>query len=362
MQSGNLSRLDVRHFQHFAMSYLDNSAKKHQSIMEISRFTIMNELFTDIEVKVLLAMDETSVATKLVNYLADEGIFCRAARNADELKELIRSWKPDFIVIDLLYTELNALMLLKSMRQNETSVSRKNTKVFVTSQHHNNISNVKECLRWGASDYLIMPLKHVDVLSRIIFHVQEKREIKDFNEKDILQVTNEAQYYIHLTDLTLKEAIKGSPLDLSLHNLTKMVAIAMKAVRVSIVECDADTRVGIVHGSSDNRDVKQLKLTLDKYPEILYTINSNKILAIDNLEKDPTMKALGAQSKSINFRSMIVAPIETPRGVWGVISARMPETRGRFEDIEIQFVQLVSHVISLVVQKNDLLEQVQKAS
>ncbi len=322
----------------------------------------MNPLFTEKEVKVVLGMDDVSAATKLVNYLADEGIFCRAARNAEELKELIRSWKPDFIIIDLLYTDMSALMLLKTMRQNETSASRRNTKVFVTSQHHNNIANVKECLRWGASDYLIMPLKHIDVLSRIILHVQEKREIKDYNDRDILQVTNEAQYYIHLTDLTLQEAIKGTSLDLSLHNLSKMVAMAMKAVRVSIVECNVETHVGIVHGSSDNRDVKQLKLSLDKYPEMIYTLNSGKILAIDNLEKDPTMKAIGAQSKSIHFSSMIVAPIETPHGFWGVISARMPETRGRFEDIELQFVQLVSHVVSLVVQKNDVLEQIQKVS
>ncbi len=321
----------------------------------------MNPLFAQKEVKVLLAMEDVSASTKLLNFLAEEGLFCRASRNAEELKEFIWSWKPDFIIIDLLYADLNALMLLKTMRQSE-KLNRNQIKVFVTSQFHNNTSNVKECLRWGASDYLIMPLKHMDVLSRIVLHIQEKREIKDFSQKDELQQMNESQYYLHLTDLTLKEAMKTSSLDLSLHNLSKMVAMAMKAVRVSIVECDLENQVGIVHGSSDNRDVKQLKLALAKYPEIIYTLNSGKILAIDNLENDPTMKAIGQQSKSINFSSMIVAPIETPAGFWGVISTRLPQSRGRFDDIEIQFVMLVSHVISLVVHRNLLTQALQKAS
>jgi hypothetical protein len=30
----------------------------------------------------------------------------------------------------------------------------------------------------------------------------------------------------------------------------------------------------------------------------------------------------------------------------------MPQTRGRFEDVEIQFVQLVAYVISMVIQKH----------
>ncbi len=320
----------------------------------------MNELFRQKEVKVLLAMEDVSASTKLLNFLAEEGVFCRSSRNGEELKDFIWSWRPDFIIIDLMYADLSALMLLKTLRQNEKT-NRGQIKVFVTSQFHNNTQNVKECLKWGASDYLIMPLKHLDVLSRIILHVQEKREVKDFSQKDELQLMNEAQYYLHLTDLTLKEAMKSTSLDLSLHNLTKMVAMAMKAVRVSVVECDLENRIGVVHGSSDNRDVKQLKLKLEKYPEIIYTLNTAKILAIDNLEKDPTMKAIGEKSKSIHFSSMIVAPIETAEGLWGVISTRMPESRGRFEDIEIQFVMLVSHVISLVVQRHHIAQNSRKA-
>ncbi len=321
----------------------------------------MNDIFKSKEVKVLLAMDDVSASTKLLNFLAEEGLFCRSSRNADELKEFTWSWKPDFIIIDLLYTDMNALMLLKTLRQNEKNHSNQ-PKIFVTSQFHNNTQNVKECLRWGASDYLIMPLKHGDVLSRIILHIQEKREVKDFSQKDQIQQMNEAQYYLHLTDLTLKEAMKFSSLDLSLHNLTKMVAMAMKAVRVSVVECDLENRVGTVHGSSDNRDVKQLKLKLEKYPEIIYTLTSSKILAIDSLQNDPTMKAIGEKTKSIHFSSMIVAPIETSNGLWGVLSARMPNTRGRFDDIEIQFIMLVSHVVSLVVQRYIDANQAQKAS
>ena len=321
----------------------------------------MNELFRHKEVKVLLAMEDSTASTKLLNFLAEEGVFCRAANSPEELKEFVWSWKPDFVIIDLLYPELNALMFLKNLKQNDKT-TRSQVKVFVASQFHNNTQNVKECLRWGAADYLIMPVKHGDVISRIVLHTQEKREVKDYTQKDQQQQMNEAQYYLHLTELTLKEAMKFTSLDSSMHNLSKMVAMAMKAVRVSIVECNLENRVGIVHGSSDNRDVKQLQLKLEKYPEIIYTLTSAKILAIDSLEKDPTMNALSEKSKSIHFTSMIVAPIETPTGVWGVLSTRMPNSRGRFDDIEIQFVMLVAHVVSIVVQRHLDAEKMLKAA
>jgi DNA-binding response OmpR family regulator len=312
------------------------------------------------EIKVIVAIDDHTASSNLINFFAESGIFARGIHLGDDLKNLISTWNPDFVIVDLFFSQISALLLLKTLKQTE-QLNNGKMRVFVTSQHHNNISNVKECLRWGASDYLIMPFKHMDVLARVVLHMQAKRELKDLSSKEALLSLNESQYYIHLTSLTLKEAMKDTALDLSLYNLTKMVSMAMKAVRVSIVQCDVENRTGIVHASSDNRDMKQLQLDLDKYPEILYTLQSQKLLAIDNLDADPTMKIISQQSKSINFSSIMVVPIELPQGTWGVLSARMPQTRGRFEDVEIQFVQLVAYVLSMVIQKHQA-PQAQKSA
>lgn len=312
------------------------------------------------EIKVLVAFEDVNASSRLIDFLAEHGVYARASLNAMDLKEQIWMWRPQFVFIDLMYPDFNALMLLKQLRQNDTR-KKSSIKVFVASQFHNNAHNVKECLRWGASDYLVMPLKHSDVLQRIILHVQEKREITDLTEYHGDSLVQETEYFLHLTDLTLKESLKNSTLTECLHNLSAMLSMALKAVRVSIVECQLDTRTGIVLSSSDDKDINSRKLDLNKYPEIVYALNSNKILALDNLENDPAMKAIAQLNKSIQFSSMIVAPIEIRPGVqWGVFSARMAREHGRLLDIEIRFALLVSNVIALTLHKYGMASKFEK--
>jgi GAF domain-containing protein len=185
----------------------------------------------------------------------------------------------------------------------------------------------------------------------LVLHTQSKRTLEDVEKSD--KADQDARYYLHLADLTLRESLKNLQIEESLHNLTRMVGLALKAVRVSIVRCDQGARTGNVLGSSDLRIVRNLNLDLNKYPEILYVLQSQKLLALDNLAKDISMAFVTRQNKSIHFNSMVVAPIRlNSNDVWGVLSARMPENKTSLSDSEIRFVQLVSHVVGLTLLKD----------
>ncbi len=302
--------------------------------------------YNDQEIRVLVADDDGVLADRMADFLRNNGFNARIARNGVEARSILLTWKPDYVIYDLLLPELNALQFLKYL--GAEALGEDKIKVIVLSGHTNQ-SNIRECMRLGALDYLVKPFKYIDLLSRLVLHKQKKRTI----EEPQAATADEAAYFLHLTDLTLREALKNTSLDETLFDLTRMVSMAAKAVRVSVVKCDFDNRKGDVLASSDLRYVKNLQLDLAKYPEILWALKSGKILALENLAGDPAMAFVAKQNKSIQFNSMIVAPIFLGgTQPWGVISARMNETKIKLSDSEIRFVQLVSHVIGLALLKD----------
>lgn len=302
--------------------------------------------WNDQEIRVLVADDDGVLADRTVDFLRNNGFNARIARNGAEARSILLTWKPDYVIYDLLLPDLNALQFLKYL--GPEALGEDKIKVIVLSGHTNQ-ANIRECMRLGALDYLVKPFKYIDLLSRLVLHKQKKKVLAE----PTASTSSEASYFLHLTDLTLREALKNTSIDETLFDLTRMVALAAKAVRVSIVKCDAENRRGDVLASSDLRHVKNLTLDLGKYPEILYTLKSGKILALENLAKDPAMAFVAKTNKSVQFNSMIVSPIFIGGNQpWGVLSARMNDTKIELSDSEIRFVQLVSHVIGLALLKD----------
>jgi CheY-like chemotaxis protein len=298
--------------------------------------------------RILVADDESLLGQRLAEFLSSKGFATETVRSGSELEAALVSFQPQFILYDLMLPELNALQFLQRMASSRASYP--GLKVFVLSGHSNQ-TNIRECMRLGAADYISKPVSHDALLARIILYLQPKREVTEFQAKSAADFEG-ALFYLHLTDLLLREANKGLPVPGSLHNLSGLLGVTLKAVRVSIVHCDVEARKGRVMASSDKRSINGLEIDLNRYPEIQYVLTNEKLLAVDNLAADPTMHFVTLLEKSINFNSMVVAPIRIKGDLWGVLSARMPESKKKLNEFEIRFCQLAAHVVGMVLQRD----------
>ncbi len=308
-----------------------------------------NTTSTGQPVRILIADDEALLSKRLAEYLNKRGFVVRHVRTGNEAKTSLIDWLPDFVIYDLMLPEANALQFLHATKEIR---AKQNVRVVVVSGH-NDPRNARECLLAGAIDYIQKPFQHAELLNRLVMLMRARGEIPDYKPGTD---TSSAHYFLHLTDLTLREVLKGASVQETLFNLVGMVGISFGAVRTSLISCPPVSNHATVIASNDNRHLGRITIELRRYPEIQYVLQNDKILALDNLAADPGMQFVSRVAKSISFNSMLVAPIRIHGRVWGVLSIRLPESRKTsFSDAEIRYAQLAAHVMGTVVLRDPTL-------
>lgn len=301
------------------------------------------------KIKVLIADDDGQLSRRLADFISDHGFEVRTVSNGTDAKFQILDWRPRLVVADLMLPEINAFGLLDVISQ-APQMHHQVTQLMVTSGH-NNPANVRLCVERGAKDYLVKPFKPDDLLRRLVFHCRSYRHLQEMSRHETKSI-DEGSLMLHLTDLVLRQAIAGDTIPNILFNLTKMVAIKLDGVRCSIVDV-VDPFKGVVVVSSDDRSATGIELDLNKYPEVVNVMNTQVMIAIENLENSPELKSIRSLLRSTMFNSMIVCPVSRFQKPFGVLSLRMPLEKASISDNEMRFVEIVSHTISLVLSNEN---------
>lgn len=300
------------------------------------------------KIKVLIADDDNQLSRRLADYIADRGFEARVVANGKDARNTILEWKPRFVLADLMLPEGNALSLIDFIKE-EKVLRHKFINVLVMSGH-NVETNVRQALQRGAKDYIVKPFRHEDVVKRLIFHSRSYRQLRDLSSKDFSNV-DEASLMLHLTDLVLRQALGGASLRDILFNLTRMVSMKVDGVRCSILHC-MDQKLGVVVTSNDNANASGIQVDLYNYPEVLHVLNTQTLIAIENLGESMELRHVHEKVKDISFNSMVVCPVARWGQSFGVLSLRMPPEKETVSDNEIRFVEIVSHVVSLVLSNH----------
>lgn len=306
------------------------------------------------KIRVLIADDDNQMSRRLADHLMEHGFEVRTANNGKDARSQILDWKPKFVLADLILQEGNALELIDYIK-NEKELRHHFINVFVMSGH-NIQSNVKNALQRGAKDYIVKPFRHEDILKRLVFHSRNYRGLADVSSKELSKF-DESGLMLHLTDLVLRQALGTGTLDDILYNLTRMVSLKVDGVRCSVIQC-LDQKSGVVVTSNDDRSASGIHLDLYKYPEVVHVMNTNSLIAVENLDDSPELKHIKNHLSNIVFNSMIVCPVSRRGESFGVLSLRLPPEKHTITDNEIRFVEIVAHVVSLVMsneihKKND---------
>jgi DNA-binding response OmpR family regulator len=300
--------------------------------------------------KVLIIDKDGQNSRRIADFLKEKGFDTETANTGEMGIEKIKIFKPKYVVVDLVLPDMNGFDFLDYLQAHKQIVPNGMKTLMMSS--HNNIENVKKAIHKGACDYIIKPIKAETVLPRLIFHAQTKRNIeviKDDNKSQGGGISDGSNMYLHLLNLVLKEANSRKSDHEVLFNMTRMLAITLKAVRCSLIQCDEDMVTGYVRASHDDINVNNIKIDLEKYPEVVDVMNREQVVVIENLDNDPVLAEIKKNFQSIKFNSMIVCPVYKLGYFYGVVSARMNDKSKAFSDDQIRFVLIMSQIISLIL-------------
>ena len=108
--------------------------------------------------RILLIDDDSAVRRNISTFLTDSGFEIIEAANGADGVLLFKREKPDLVLCDLRMPDMDGLEVIKEVTQESS-----NTPVIVISGY-GEIGDAVQALRLGATDYLMKPIKDLEVL------------------------------------------------------------------------------------------------------------------------------------------------------------------------------------------------------
>jgi putative nucleotidyltransferase with HDIG domain len=120
--------------------------------------------------RVLIVDDDATVREAIGIVLAEEGYACQSATGAESALDAVRDEKPHLVISDVKMPDRDGLWLLEKIRREHPD-----TAVVMMTAYGDTAAAV-ECLRRGASDYLLKPPKTTELVRAIERALSHRRD------------------------------------------------------------------------------------------------------------------------------------------------------------------------------------------
>ena len=185
---------------------------------------------------------------------------------------------------------------------------------------------------WSRVPFLYIVALHYGVLAAGA-RARDVRRLKTEREKAEL---------LALVDVT---AATTSTLDLHriLYVISQRVAALVNAKRCSILQVDESRRVCTVMASSDDPNLTDLRLDLNKYPEVRRAIETRRPVVIHDISSEELLDGVRDHIARLGFESILVLPLLHGNELLGMLFLRAARPERRFSAEEIVSCQVVAN-------------------
>src|SRR5207342_573099 len=143
----------------------------------------------------------------------------------------------------------------------------------------------------------------------------------------------------------------SSSLDFSeiLYTVVRRIAEVVNVDRVSIVlapeapdSAEGPLSVGYVVAASDNQGITNLRIELDRYPEIVEVLRTRKPLTIRDAATHPVLEGVRNAVPQDVLGALTLLPIMWQEEAMGVLFLRAAPSRGQLRAREVEFSQIAA--------------------
>jgi two-component system, OmpR family, alkaline phosphatase synthesis response regulator PhoP len=126
--------------------------------------------------RILIADDNAQGVELLEAYLADGDWEVRTAADGEETLKLVKSWRPDLILLDIMMPRISGFEVCKRLRADKATEDMAVLMITALDQH----SDVDRAVEAGTDDFVTKPINKSELLLRVqslLRSRQNKREL-----------------------------------------------------------------------------------------------------------------------------------------------------------------------------------------
>jgi PAS domain S-box-containing protein len=163
-----------------------------------------------------------------------------------------------------------------------------------------------------------------------------------------------------LLELTARYA-ESSDVDALLHDVTRRLAEMLDIARASLL-LDDGAGSAVVVAASDAPDIKDLRIEMDRYPEVRQCLRTGQPTVVEDVPSHPLLEGMHERVAAAGVRSIAALPLSVQGKVLGVLLVRSSGARASFTHAEVDFLATVGHATAVALRNAHLLESVRGES
>ncbi len=260
--------------------------------------------------KIIVADDDQALSRTLTWILKENGYDVVSVPGGEHLLDHLESDQFDLLLLDIMMPKVDGLQLLERVKSDPR---HKDLPVLMISSMPPEEATVRS-LGLGAADFISKPFRVRELLARVKAHLRVGRELN--------QARAEARSRSEMVDI-LQEVTASLKPDEIYHILVRRVARGLKISKCSLIIANPGDEHGVVVAAYENPMLRNLRIELKRYPEVVKALESREIILVQDVLTDPLYREVRAEWESegrvVPTRSAIALPFslrDQPAGIF----------------------------------------------
>jgi diguanylate cyclase (GGDEF)-like protein len=209
---------------------------------------------------------------------------------------------------------------------------------------------IENAVNHNVNRYIYNPYLARDLEYKLENIILEKVSIQHMN--------NEIRELKLLTELMQLISSTLDPKEI-LFRIVRKISEVMPVTRCSIIRVDWLRKNAFVVASFEDPNITGIKISLNKYPEIMKALKSKKPVIIKDTLRDPLMQKVRDIISPIGIRSILVIPILLHEKIIGTLFLRTSRYVYPFSENEVQLLNSIAAAAANALYNAFLFEQVE---
>ncbi|MDH3808438.1 MAG: diguanylate cyclase [Desulfuromonadales bacterium] len=295
--------------------------------------------------KKILIVDEEASYRELLREAFRDNFVVIETESCKEAFSLVNLNMPELIIVDLDMPDNKGVLLCEELK--EDSDTREIPVIVMTSLTQKD--DILQGLEAGASDYITKPFSIPEVLARVESHLRTQDFYDELEHKDLLML-------LELSETISVTRNPNAILRLIVRKMSKIIDVD----RCSIISFSKERL--IVKASNDLEKGREIKLDINRYPELRASIETKKDVIINDIKTNPLMASVRAYTKSLDYNSIVVIPLLKRESVIGTFLLRTVSSgKGGVSERVYKLCHLVANIAATALENATLYESMKNA-